>query len=139
MDAICQIYGIVVHTQYIKKMPAWFEAFFVSPSHHRVHHASNVQYLDKNMGMILIIWDRLFGTFQEEKEEIPVVFGLTKNPDAPYHPFKIIFHEWQSIFHDITQPKLTLRQRIHYILKAPGWSHNGSSQTSKEMQNELKK
>ena len=66
MYSITQIYGILLHTQYIKKMPAWFEVLFVSPSHHRVHHGSNVLYLDKNMGMVLIIWDKIFGTFQEE-------------------------------------------------------------------------
>ena len=64
MYSITQTYGILVHTKYIDKMPRWFEAFFVSPSHHRVHHASNIIYLDKNMGMCLIIWDKLFGSFQ---------------------------------------------------------------------------
>jgi sterol desaturase/sphingolipid hydroxylase (fatty acid hydroxylase superfamily) len=137
MDAICQIYGIVVHTQYIRKMPKWFEAIFVSPSHHRVHHASNVEYLDKNMGMILIIWDRLFGTFKQEQEEIPVVFGLTKNPDQPHHPLKIIFHEWINLLKDVSKPSLTIGQRIKYLLHAPGWSHDGSTQTSKEMQRQL--
>ncbi|MEO7523323.1 MAG: sterol desaturase family protein, partial [Ferruginibacter sp.] len=63
MYSITQTYGILVHTEYVKKMPAWFETFFVSPSHHRVHHASNIIYLDKNMGMCLIIWDKIFGTF----------------------------------------------------------------------------
>lgn len=134
MDAICQIYGIMVHTQFVRKMPYWFEAIFVSPSHHRVHHASNVEYLDKNMGMILIIWDRLFGTFKAEDENVPVVFGLTKNPDEPYHPFKIIFHEWASILKDIQKPDLSIAQRINYLLLAPGWSHDGSTHTSKELQ-----
>ena len=65
MYSLTQTYGILVHTQFINKMPAWFEAVFVSPAHHRVHHANNVVYLDKNMGMCLIIWDRMFGTFQD--------------------------------------------------------------------------
>ena len=138
MDAICQIYGIVVHTQYIRKMPKWFELFFVSPSHHRVHHASNVVYLDKNMGMILIIWDKLFGTFQEEQNEVPVVFGLTKNPEQPHHPFKIIFHEWVNLIKDISKPGLCIKDRINYLFNAPGWSHDGSTQTSRQMQKSLK-
>ena len=79
MYSLTQIYGILVHTQYINKMPRWFETIFVSPSHHRVHHASNIRYLDRNMGMVLIIWDRLFGTFQAEIDEDPVKYGLTKN------------------------------------------------------------
>ncbi|RYZ25814.1 MAG: sterol desaturase family protein [Chitinophagaceae bacterium] len=83
MYSLTQTYGILVHTQYIKKMPAWFEAVFVSPAHHRVHHASNLVYLDKNMGMCLIIWDRLFGTFQKELPAEPVRFGLTKPIENP--------------------------------------------------------
>ncbi|MGL5892084.1 MAG: sterol desaturase family protein, partial [Bacteroidia bacterium] len=71
MYAITQIYGILIHTQFIKKMGP-LEWVLSTPSHHRVHHASNVPYLDKNMGMVLIIWDRLFGTFAEEKDEEPI-------------------------------------------------------------------
>jgi sterol desaturase/sphingolipid hydroxylase (fatty acid hydroxylase superfamily) len=97
MYSLTQIYGILVHTKYVNKMPRWFESVFVSPSHHRVHHASNVRYLDRNMGMVLIIWDRLFGTFQEEVEQDPVRYGLTKQLDNPHHLTKIIFHEWQNI------------------------------------------
>jgi sterol desaturase/sphingolipid hydroxylase (fatty acid hydroxylase superfamily) len=136
MDAICQIYGIIVHTRFVRKMPFWFEAFFVSPSHHRVHHASNVLYLDKNMGMILIIWDRIFGTFQAELDHEQVVFGLTKNPDNPYHPLKIISHEWQNLWHDVTKKNITWKNRFQYVFNAPGWSHDGSSMTAKEMRKE---
>ncbi len=93
MYSLTQIYGILVHTRYINKMPEWFEAVFVSPSHHRVHHASNIRYLDKNMGMVLIIWDRMFGTFQEELEIDPIKYGLTKPLDKPNHPGKIIFQK----------------------------------------------
>ncbi|MBL7767138.1 MAG: sterol desaturase family protein [Chitinophagaceae bacterium] len=137
MDAFCQIYGILVHTRFVRKMPHWFEKVFVSPSHHRVHHASNILYLDKNMGMVLIIWDRLFGTFQEELETEPVVYGLTKNPESPHHPFRIIFHEWHQIFKDLMKPGATMRDRLHYLLDAPGWSHDGSSKTAKELRKQL--
>ena len=90
MYAITQIYGILIHTQYVKKLGP-LEWFMSTPSHHRVHHGKNIKYLDKNMGMIFIFWDRLFGTFQEEEEEVE--FGLTKNLEQPYHPFKTVFHE----------------------------------------------
>lgn len=136
MDAVCQIYGIMVHTQYIKKMPAWFEVFMVSPSHHRVHHASNITYLDKNMGMVLIIWDRLLGTYQDELVEEPVVYGLTKNPDKPYHPLHIIFHEWNHLLKDITKVGTTFKDKMNYIFNAPGWSHDGSSKTAKQLRKE---
>jgi sterol desaturase/sphingolipid hydroxylase (fatty acid hydroxylase superfamily) len=132
MYSITQTYGILVHTQHIKKMPRWFERFFVSPSHHRVHHASNVLYLDKNMGMCLIIWDKLFGSFQEEVEEEPVKYGLTKAVESINHPVKIIFHEWQAIGKDL-QKKTSFANKLRYIFKPPGWSHDGSSKTAREM------
>ncbi len=133
MDALCQIYGIIVHTRFVQKMPRWFESVLVSPSHHRVHHASNVKYLDKNMGMVLIIWDKLFSTFQEELDEEKVVYGLTKNPENPYHPFGIIFHEWLNLFKDITQPNINWKIRLKYVVNPPGWSHDGRSKTAKEL------
>lgn len=137
MDAICQIYGILVHTQFIKKMPAWFESIFVSPSHHRVHHASNIIYLDKNMGMVLILWDKIFGTFQKELSIEKPVYGLTKNPSHPHHPFKIIFHEWLALIKDIIKPGLKINDRIKYLYKPPGWSHDGSTKTAVEMRKEI--
>ena len=136
MFSLTQVYGVLVHTQYIKKMPAWFESVFVSPSHHRVHHASNVLYLDKNMGMVLIIWDKLFGTFQVEVEEEPVKFGITTMPQHPFHPVKSITHEFSNIINDVSKSN-NLQHKLNYIFKAPGWSHNRSTKTSKELQGEL--
>ena len=136
MYALTQIYGILVHTKMVQKMPSWFEVLFVSPSHHRVHHASNIRYLDKNMGMCLIIWDKLFGTFQEELPEEPVVYGLTKPLDDPHHPIKIIFHEWQSIGTDLKK-KTPFFIKLKYLFMPPGWSHDGSSKTAKELRKEI--
>jgi hypothetical protein len=121
-----------VHTQYIKKMPRWFEAVFVSPGHHRVHHASNVIYLAKNLGMCLIIWDKLFGTFQAELEEVPVKYGLTKPVEHAAHPFHIIFHEWKSMAKDLKK-RSTFPTKLKYIFMPPGWSHDGSSKTAAEL------
>jgi hypothetical protein len=132
MYSVTQTYGILVHTQYINKMPRWFEAILVSPSHHRVHHASNVTYLDKNMGMCLIIWDKMFGTFQEELPEEPVKYGLTAPIDKPYHPGKVVFHEWHSLQQDLSKPSSFLT-KLKYIFMPPGWSHDGSKQTANEM------
>jgi sterol desaturase/sphingolipid hydroxylase (fatty acid hydroxylase superfamily) len=132
MYSLTQTYGILVHTKYINKMPHWFETFFVSPSHHRVHHASNVIYLDKNMGMCLIIWDKLFGSFQEEIKEEPVKYGLTKPVANANHPIKIIFHEWQSIGRDMKK-KVPFSTRLKYLLMPPGWSHDGSTKTARQM------
>ncbi len=136
MYSITQTYGILVHTKYIKKMPRWFEAVFVSPSHHRVHHASNVIYLDRNMGMCLIIWDRLFGSFQKELTDEPVIYGLAKTVANVEHPVKIIFHEWQEIGKDMKK-QLPLGTKLKYLFMPPGWSHDGISQTSSQMRSRL--
>ena len=132
--AATQIWGIFVHTELIKKM-GWLEYVFVTPSHHRVHHGSNPKYLDKNMGMFLIVWDKLFGTFQEElnKEEYqPIKYGLTKDLENA-NALTVVFHEWQQIFKDVFQPNITLKERINYIVGPPGYSHDGTRMTSEEM------
>ncbi len=132
--AVTQIWGIFVHTEFIKKM-GWLEYILVTPSHHRVHHASNPKYLDQNMGMFLIIWDKMFGTFQPElpvENYQPIKYGLTKslaNPNAA----SIVFHEWTQISKDISRKNLSFKQKLLYIFGAPGWSHDGSRITSKQM------
>ena len=126
-----------MHTQYIPKMPAWFEAVFVSPSHHRVHHASNIRYLDKNMGMVLIVWDRLFGSFQKEVPEDPIRYGLVKPVHDPHHLTNIIFHEWKSVTKDLKR-ELPLKVKLKYLFMPPGWSHDGSTKTASQLRNELR-
>lgn len=136
MFSVTQIYGIVLHTQYVRRMPAWFEAVFVSPSHHRVHHASNVIYLDRNMGMCLIIWDKLFGTFQKELEEEPVRYGITRMPAQPYHPLYGISHEFSDLWHDLKlSPKWA--HKFRYLFGPPGWSHDGKNKTANQLRKEL--
>jgi sterol desaturase/sphingolipid hydroxylase (fatty acid hydroxylase superfamily) len=138
MYAITQTYGIIVHTQAIQKLPRWVEYFFVTPSHHRVHHASNIPYLDKNMGMVLIIWDRIFGTFAPElPNEVPR-YGLLTPIEKPQTPLRIIFHEWYAIAKDLNK-KIPLRDKLSYIFKAPGWSHDKSKLTAKELQAKWRK
>lgn len=136
MYSITQTYGILVHTKHITKMPRWFEAIFVTPSHHRVHHASNIRYLDKNMGMCLIVWDRLFGTFQRELETDPVRYGLTKPLSSDTNPVNVIFHEWRDLSKDIRK-KTTLVNRLKYLFMPPGWSHDGSTKTAAQLRKEL--
>lgn len=133
MYALNQFYQFFLHTELIGKLPAWYEAIFVTPSHHRVHHASNIKYLDKNMGQVLIVWDKLFGTFQKE-DEAPA-YGLTKRLDTS-HPLKVIFNEWTGIRRDLAKPG-PLKQKLAYLFKAPGWSHDGSSKTSDELRRGL--
>lgn len=135
MYALTQTYGILVHTQSIGKLPRWIEYIFVTPSHHRVHHASNIPYLDKNMGMVLIVWDRLFGTFAAELPEEKPRFGLTRKLAQPHHPVNIIFHEWYALRKDLKRD-IPLMLKIKYLMMPPGWSHDGSSKTSRELSRE---
>ncbi|SMC82074.1 sterol desaturase family protein [Pedobacter nyackensis] len=132
---ITQIYGNLVHTQTIGKLHPVFEYIFVTPSHHRVHHARNLRYLDKNMGMVLIIWDRIFGTFQEELPEEDVIYGLTKQPKDT-GAVNIIFHEFKALMADVKKAS-RLIDKIKYFIYPPGWSHDGSTQTAKVMQRQL--
>jgi hypothetical protein len=128
MYSVTQIYGILIHTQTINKL-GFLEWFMATPSHHRVHHGSNPQYLDKNMGMVFIIWDRLFGTFAEEKEKVK--YGLTQNIKT-HHPLKVLFHEWQEIFRDISK-QCSFKAKLMYVFGPPGWSHDGNKKTTKQL------
>lgn len=132
---VTQIYGNIVHTQYVGKLHPIIEYLFVTPSHHRVHHASNVRYLDKNMGMVLILWDRIFGTFQAEIPEEEIKYGLTKQPEDS-GPVNIIFHEFIALYADVKKAP-TFKDKLKYIFYPPGWSHDGSTQTARVMQREL--
>lgn len=119
MYAATQIYGSMIHTERIGKL-GWLEYVLVTPSHHRVHHGSNPRYLDKNMGMCLIFWDKLFGTFEPEAAEDPPRYGLTR-PIPDRGPVNIVFHEWKDIIRDIRSSPLPWRQKLGYLFRGPGW------------------
>jgi sterol desaturase/sphingolipid hydroxylase (fatty acid hydroxylase superfamily) len=132
--AATQIWGILVHTEKINKL-GWLEYILVTPSHHRVHHASNPKYLDKNMGMFLIIWDKLFGTFQTElpgEDYQQMKYGLTKALEKE-SPVNIIFHEWKNMWTDLRRKDLGWKNKMGYLFGPPGWSHDGSRKTSDQM------
>jgi len=134
MYSATQIWGTLVHTELVGKL-GWLEYFLVTPSHHRVHHASNTKYLDRNMGMFLIIWDKMFGTFQEElpaEEYEPIRYGLTTSIHNP-NALTIVLHEWQSIVKDLRRADLSVAQKLAYLFKAPGWSHDGSRHTTRQL------
>jgi sterol desaturase/sphingolipid hydroxylase (fatty acid hydroxylase superfamily) len=117
--SICQLYGIFIHTQYVKKL-GFIEYILATPSHHRVHHGQNPIYIDKNMGMFLIFWDKLFGTFQEETE--PVKFGVTKPPKSN-RPDEVILHEFRNLIADVKSAS-SIRAKLMYIFGPPGWRHD---------------
>ena len=112
------IYQFWIHTEAIQRL-GWVEKVFNTPSHHRVHHGSNRDYLDRNHGSILILWDRLFGTFEEEDE--PVVYGLTSNIGS-YNPARIATHEWADIAADVAAAG-TWHDRWSFLLRRPGWAY----------------
>ncbi len=113
------LYGYWLHTERIGKL-GWFDRFFNSPSNHRVHHASNKIYLDRNHSGILMIWDRMFGTFQEELDQEPVIYGLTK-PLKSYNPVVINFHETVALIRDIGKAK-SIFEALKFIFRDPGWA-----------------
>ena len=128
-------YQFFLHTETIDRLPRWFEFIFNTPSHHRVHHGRNPEYLDANFAGTLIIWDRLFGTFVEEDRAVPVDYGLVKNLET-LNPFTILTHEYVGIAQDATQRGLSVWQRLCYIFAPPGWSHDGSRLTSADIKRE---
>lgn len=131
--SISLIYQYWIHTELIHKMPRWFEFIFNTPSHHRVHHATNPQYLDRNHAGIFIIWDKIFGTFEPEKEK--PVYGLTKNINT-YNPLKIAFNEWYYLLKDLFGSETSILNKIKYLLKPPGWKHDGTGILSSDLRKE---
>ena len=133
--SISLLYQFWIHTEAINKMPKWFEAIFNTPSHHRVHHGSNPIYLERNHAGILIIWDKLFGTFQPELESERVNYGLVKNINT-FNPIKIAFIEWVYMFKDAFSGNKSIKDRLQYLIKPPGWKHDGTGKISDELREE---
>jgi sterol desaturase/sphingolipid hydroxylase (fatty acid hydroxylase superfamily) len=129
LKSISLIYQFWIHTETIGRLAGPVEWLFNTPSHHRVHHGSDVKYLDRNHGGILIVWDRLFGTFQEEEERPR--YGLRRNLRT-YNPFRIAFHEWSDLLRDVAMPNPPA-VRLRYLFGPPGWSPDGSSLTARQL------
>lgn len=117
------LYQFWIHTERVDKMPRWFEAAFNTPSHHRVHHASQGSYLDRNFAGILIVWDRAFGSFEPEGER--PVYGLTKNIGT-YNPLRVAFHEYAAIGRDLRSTR-SVRAWLGYLFGHPGWRPAGAA------------
>lgn len=115
--SIQTLYQFWIHTKVIGRMPRWFEYIFNSPSHHRVHHGVNPKYIDKNHAGTLIIWDRVFGTFQEEEEE--VVYGITTQPKS-WNPILLNIEYWYDLAREAGKAG-SMRDRLRMFYLAPGW------------------
>jgi sterol desaturase/sphingolipid hydroxylase (fatty acid hydroxylase superfamily) len=121
------IYQFWIHTEVIKRMPRWFEAVMNTPSHHRVHHAVNPRYLDRNYAGVFIIWDKMFGTFTPEVDDEPIRYGIVKQLGS-FNLLWSAFHEWVGILRDLV--RAPFGSKLGYLLRPPGWSHDGSRDTS---------
>jgi sterol desaturase/sphingolipid hydroxylase (fatty acid hydroxylase superfamily) len=125
------VYQFWIHTEVIGRMPRWFEAVMNTPSHHRVHHATNARYLDRNYAGVFIVWDKLFGTFEPERDDDRPRYGIVHNlPD--FNVLRAAFHEWVGIARDVWRAP-TWRARLGYMWRPPGWSHDGSRDTSESI------
>jgi sterol desaturase/sphingolipid hydroxylase (fatty acid hydroxylase superfamily) len=114
------IYQFWIHTEVVGRLPRPFEQGLNTASHHRVHHGSNPRYLDRNYGSILIVWDRLFGSFEGEDPAEPVIYGLTKNIDS-FNLGTIALHEYVAVWRDVRAAS-TWRDRVGHLVKGPGWT-----------------
>ena len=129
------IYQFWLHTQSVSKLSPILEFIFNTPSHHRVHHASNPCYLDRNHGGTLIIWDRLFGSFAEESEKHPPRYGVTR-PLSKQTVVAAAFEEYSQLAADMGRAK-SLRDKLAYLFMAPGWSHDGQDKRSKTLRTQI--
>lgn len=128
--AINLIYQFWIHTEAIGKLPRWFEYVMNTPSHHRVHHATNPRYLDSNYAGTFIIWDRMFGTFVEEVDEEPIRYGIVRQLGS-FNLLWSLFHEWVGIARDLWSAPW--RHKLGYLWNPPGWSHDNSRDTSESI------
>ncbi len=121
-QAVSLVYQFFLHTERIDKLPRPLEFVLNMPSHHRVHHGSNAEYLDTNYGGILIIWDRLFRSFEPEGERVR--YGLTKNIET-FHPVAVAFGEYRDIWRDVRSAK-DWQARFGHVFRGPGWTPTAS-------------
>lgn len=129
MQQVSLIYQFWIHTETIDRLPRPLEYVLNTPSHHRVHHGSDLKYLDKNHGGVLILWDRLFGTFQPEEQR--PTYGLTRNIES-FNPFVVAFKTWEELVKKALSTG-SLKTGLQYFIKPPGWSHDDSSKTVRQL------
>lgn len=134
MMSINLFYQFWIHTELIGRLPNWYEKIFNTPSHHRVHHASNVRYLDCNHAGVFILWDRLFGSFSAESPDEKPVYGLTENltHQGAWH---VATHEYSAIWRDVKRAD-RWQDKLKYLLLAPGWCHDGKDKRARVLRKE---
>jgi sterol desaturase/sphingolipid hydroxylase (fatty acid hydroxylase superfamily) len=129
------LYQFWIHATWIPRL-GWLEWLLNTPSAHRVHHAANLEYLDANYGGVLIVFDRLFGTYRAERDELPCHYGLVE-PIAGYNPLRIEFDQWRKLGRDLLRAR-SLRAVAGHLLKPPGWSASGEGETTEALRRRAK-
>jgi sterol desaturase/sphingolipid hydroxylase (fatty acid hydroxylase superfamily) len=124
------LYQFWIHSEWIPQL-GWLEGILNTPSAHRVHHAANLEYLDANYGGVLIVFDRLFGTYVPERRDLPCRYGLVK-PLRSHNPFTIAFHQWIALFSDLKRA-CSAREVVGYLFGPPGWDPDGPGETTEAM------
>jgi sterol desaturase/sphingolipid hydroxylase (fatty acid hydroxylase superfamily) len=124
------LYQFWLHTEAVGKL-GFLERFMNTPSHHRVHHAVEPEYLDRNYGGVLIIWDKLFGTFAPERDGAPITYGLVRQIDT-LNPVKIAFAEWIAMARDVRSAR-SMGEALGYMFRAPGWRPDGTGMTTRAL------
>ncbi|PKB14217.1 sterol desaturase/sphingolipid hydroxylase (fatty acid hydroxylase superfamily) [Novosphingobium kunmingense] len=127
VGAVNLVYQFWIHTEAVRRMPRWFEAVMNTPSHHRVHHAVNPVYLDRNYAGVFIVWDRLFGSFQPEIDGVRIHYGIIRQLGS-FNLFHTAFHEWIAMASDVR--RAPWRAKLGYLVREPGWTHDNSRDTS---------
>ncbi|CUI09525.1 sterol desaturase family protein [Massilia antarctica] len=128
--ALNLLYQFWIHATWIPRL-GWLEYVFNTPSAHRVHHAANLEYLDANYGGVLIVFDRLFGTYSKERDDIACRYGLV-HPQTSYNPLRIEFDPWAALARDLLGAR-SIRAVLGYLLMPPGWKPDGEGETTEEL------
>jgi len=128
VKAMNLIYQFWFHTEAIRRFPPWIEAVMNTPSHHRVHHSTNPEYLDANYAGVFIVWDRMFGTFVPERDDEPCRYGIVKNLGT-FNPVTVAFHEWFGMVRDVLSAR-SIGDAVRFVLAPPGWTPDGSRETT---------
>jgi sterol desaturase/sphingolipid hydroxylase (fatty acid hydroxylase superfamily) len=124
------LYQFWIHATWIPKL-GWLEMVLNTPSAHRVHHAANVDYLDANFGGVLIVFDRLFGTYVAERDDLPCRYGLVE-PMTSYNPLRVEFTQWVALAGDVARAR-GLRAKLGHIVMPPGWAPHGEGSTTADL------
>ena len=124
------LYQFWIHATWIPKL-GWLEGVLNTPSAHRVHHAANLEYLDANYGGVLLVFDRLFGTYRPERDDLPCRYGLV-HPMSSYNPLVVEFAQWISLARDLARAR-SPRAVLGYLAMPPGWAPDGAGSTTEDL------